>query len=87
MSKLFTGLVLAAMTISIAGTAAALNPQPLPPRCMAGAHCGPVARPHTYKQTVRHRSGGDASTSRIAKSRRCIGHMRAKNCPKPKGGY
>ena len=43
----------------------------------------PAAQPklaHVGKQ----RSGGDASTSRIAKSRRCLGHMHPKGCPKPR---
>ena len=30
------------------------------------------------------RSGGDPSTSHIVKSRRCLGHMHPKGCPKPK---
>ena len=45
MHKLSVVLGVAAMAASIAGSAAALNPQPLPPRCLPGAHC-PQTHPH-----------------------------------------
>ncbi len=44
MSKHLTAIAIAAVVASVAGSAVAgpavtLNPQPLPPRCVAGAHC------------------------------------------------
>ncbi|MFI4972939.1 MAG: hypothetical protein ACHP84_00195 [Caulobacterales bacterium] len=41
MTRLLAGLGVAAMTLSICGSAQALNPQPLPPLCAAGSHCPP----------------------------------------------
>jgi len=50
MTKLLA-LSIAAMAISVAGSALALNPQPLPPRCLPGAHCGPVlGRPYVQRR-------------------------------------
>jgi hypothetical protein len=46
MTRLLTLACIAAAGLSIAGAAAALNPQPLPPRCVAGAHCDPIGRAH-----------------------------------------
>lgn len=46
MTKLIALGCIAAASLSIAGAASALNPQPLPPKCIAGAHCGGVIRAH-----------------------------------------
>ena len=40
MSRRLTVLSFAAMALVAAGSAQALNPQPLPPRCLPGSHCG-----------------------------------------------
>jgi hypothetical protein len=40
MSRLPTALCFGATAWLITGSALALNPQPLPPRCLPGAHCG-----------------------------------------------
>jgi Nickel/cobalt transporter regulator len=56
MSRLLTVLCFGTMACLIAGSAVALNPQPLPPRCLPGAHCGPgIAQPsyqivHSYNR-------------------------------------
>ncbi len=39
MTKTLAGFGMAAIAMSIAGSALALNPQPLPPRCAPGSHC------------------------------------------------
>jgi hypothetical protein len=46
MTKLIALGCIAAAGLSIAGAASALNPQPLPPKCVASAHCGGVIRSH-----------------------------------------
>jgi hypothetical protein len=44
MTKLVALGCIAAAGLSIAGAASALNPQPLPPRCIQGARCDPMVR-------------------------------------------
>ncbi|MFI4935291.1 MAG: hypothetical protein ACHP7N_11770 [Caulobacterales bacterium] len=47
-TKLVATLGVAAMALSIAGSASALNPQPLPPKCHPNGRCPPrgvVIRP------------------------------------------
>jgi hypothetical protein len=46
MTRLIALGCIAVAGLSIAGAATALNPQPLPPRCVQGAHCGGVTRAH-----------------------------------------
>ena len=57
MSRFLTVLCFGAMAWSIAGPALALNPQPLPPRCLQSMHCGGpgIAQPsyqvvHSYNR-------------------------------------
>jgi|HubBroStandDraft_4_1064222.scaffolds.fasta_scaffold2559780_1 hypothetical protein len=40
MTKLIALGCIAAVGLSIAGSSWALNPQPLPPKCVPGTHCG-----------------------------------------------
>ena len=42
MAKLLAAVGVAAIAVSIAGSSLALNPQPLPPRCLPGARCTPA---------------------------------------------
>jgi len=48
LAKLLALACLAAASLSIAGAASALNPQPLPPRCLAGVHCGGPVGSHPH---------------------------------------
>ena len=48
MRKFLTFASLVAAGVSIACAASALNPQPLPPRCLAGVHCGDRTGAHAH---------------------------------------
>jgi hypothetical protein len=54
MVKLVTFACAVAAALSIAGAAAALNPQPLPPRCLAGVHCGGPTGSHPHQMAMSH---------------------------------
>ncbi len=51
-TKLLALACLAAAGLSIAGAASALNPQPLPPRCLAGVHCGGPTGSHPREMAM-----------------------------------
>jgi hypothetical protein len=40
MTKILSALLVVAVLTTVAGEAFALNPQPLPPRCLPGVKCG-----------------------------------------------
>ena len=54
MTKLVAFACAVAAALSIAGAAGALNPQPLPPRCLAGAHCGGSTGTHRRELAMSH---------------------------------
>jgi hypothetical protein len=59
MSRLLTVLCFGAMAWLITGSALALNPQPLPPRCLPGAHCGGPGIAQPSYQVVHSYSRGE----------------------------
>ena len=59
MAKLLTVLCFAATAWLTAGSAVALNPQPLPPRCLPGVHCGGPGIAHPNYQIVHSYNRGE----------------------------
>jgi hypothetical protein len=86
MSRRLTVPCFAAMAWLVTGSALALNPQPLPPRCLPGMHCGGpgIGRPsyqivHSYNRGERIERDDWSSTQPV--------DYRAQHLRPPPRGY